>query len=233
MAKKFKVKKSFTPWGRFIRGICRVVKKKPALINLNDTGVPPCSIMIGNHNGAGGPFNFRTFLHTYCMTWGAHQMTEGFLSRYRYLNKIFYRRKLGYGPIKSFLFSIGFGIFSPLPYSVAGTIPVYYDNRVYKTFDYSMQCLQQNVPVMVFPEDSDAGYQEIIDRFHGGFLMLSKMYYRKHGVDLPIYTPRFNTKPKQIVIGKPMYYNEMAKTKTDQEILDIFRNYMNDLKDTI
>ena len=231
MAKKFKVKKKFGPFDRFLRRICWIVKKKPQIINLNDEEIPKKSIFIGNHNGAGGPFTLRTFMKENFMSWGAHQMTEGFRSRRKYLYHTFYRQKIGYGRIKSFLFSIGFGIFSPLPYRAAGTIPVYFDTRLRRTFEYSVKCLEEDVRVMIYPEDSNEGYKEVIEKFWPGFLQLSKIYYKKHGEDLPIYTIHYNRKPKKIVIGKPMLYRELAEKHTDSEIADIFMNYMNSLKD--
>ena len=231
MAKKFKVKKKFGPFDRFLRRLCWIVKKKPQIINLNEEALPKQCMMIGNHNGAGGPFTLRTFMKENFMSWGAHQMTEGFFSRRRYLYYIFYRQKLGYGKIRSWLFSLGFGIFSPLPYRAAGTIPIYYDARLRRTFEYSVQCIEQDVPVMIYPEDSNDGYKDVIEKFLPGFLQLSKIYYKKHGVDLPIYTVHYNRDPKKIVIGKPLCYRELAKKHSDVEILDIFMNYMNSLKD--
>jgi hypothetical protein len=227
--KKFKVKKKMSRFGKCVRFIVRRVKRRARVINLNDHEIPTKSVLIGNHNGAGGPFNLRTSMETHFMTWGAHQMTEGFRSRWKYLYNVFYRQKLGYGKLRSFLCACGFGLISPIPYTIAGTIPVYFDTRVRRTFEYSVQCIEEDVPVLLFPENSNDGYKTQIEEFWPGFLLLVKHYYRKHGVDLPIYTLRFNPKPKTITIGKPMYYQELAKKHNDTEILEIFRKYMNDL----
>ena len=230
MKKEFKVKKSIGKYGKCLQKIFKMLKKKPEIINLNIEELPTKCIIIANHNGAGGPFNFRIFMKEHYMSWGAHQMTEGFNSRRRYLYHTFYRQKLGYGKFKAFLLSIGFGLVSPLPYGIAGTILVYYDARVKSTLLNSVKCIENDVPVFIFPEDSSKGYKKIIEKLFGGFLQLSKMYYKKHKVDLPIYILRYNNNPKQIVYGKPMYYQELAKSHTDKEILKIFLDYLNSLK---
>jgi hypothetical protein len=228
--KKIRIVKKLGFWGRLLRWIVRHVKSHPRVIYLTGEPLPTRCIMIGNHNGAGGPVSFRTFLKENYMTWGAHQMTEGFFSRRRYLSRIFYRQKLGYGPIKSFLFAFGLGIFAPLPYTAAGTIPIYYDSRLRHTIKWSIEAIENDVPILAFPEDSEEGYKEIIKSLYPGFLLVAKMYYKKHGVDLPIYTLRYERKPKCITIGKPMYYQELAKDHTEEEILQIFTDYMNSLK---
>lgn len=231
MAKSFKVKTKDNLGDRILRGIVRIFKRKPLIVNLNVEEPPKKCLLIGNHNGAGGPFSFRTFWRHRFMTWGAHPMCEGFKNRRRYLYHIFYRQKLGYGRIRAFLSSIGFGVISKLAYGFAGIIPIYYDNRLFLTYKYSFECLDKGVSVFIFPEDSTEGYKERIEKFMPGFLHLSRLYYKKYGVDLPIYTLYYNKKPKTIVIGKPMYYQELLKEHTDGEILKIYMDYMNSLRE--
>ena len=231
MAKKFKVKKRFNLPDKILLWLSFLLKKHPKIINLNDGGLPEKCIMLGNHNGAGGPFNYRAFMKGRWMSWGAHQMCENFRSRRKYLYHIFYRQKLGFGKFRSRVMSVILGFFAPWIYHCAGIIPVYFDSRILLTYKYSMACLEQDVRVFVFPEDSDNGYKEIIEKMWPGFLQLAKLHYKRAGTDLPIYTLRYNPKPKRIVIGKPMYYRELAKEHTDDEILQIFTDYMNSLKE--
>ena len=238
MAKKFKVKTKDNFLDKFLYGLLRIFKRKPEFINLNEGAengkdLPQKCLMIGNHNGAGGPFTFRVFLKHRLMSWGAHQMCEGFTSRRRYLYYTFYRQKLGWNRVKAFIMSYVFGVLSRPAYSYAGIIPTYFDSRLFHTYKYSMECLEKGISVFVFPEDATDGYKEYIERFWPGFLHFAKLYYKRTGVDLPIYTLFYSKKPKTIVIGKPMYYQELLKEHTDEEILEIFRNYMNSLNELI
>ncbi len=233
MGKKFKVKAKNSFGDSILQGLGRFFKKKPQIINLNESEIEKKSIMIGNHNGAGGAFSYRTFLDHRFMTWGAHPMCEGYNSRRKYLYHIFYRKKLHYSKFKSFLLSISFGLISKIVYGYAGIIPVYYDSRIRNTYKYSFQCLEKDVSVFVFPENSESGYKDTVEEFYAGFLQLSKLYYRKFQVDLPIYSLYYAKDPKTIIIGKPMYFQELLKENSEDEILEIFRNYMNSLSEQV
>jgi len=230
MAKKFKVKKKFTLRDRFWWVPLKLVIKKPQFINLNETTeLPKKCILLGNHRSAAGPFTYRTHMKELYMVIAAHQACEGYKSRWNYLYHTFYRKKCKRPKVPSFILATVLGFFLPPLYRFAGAIPVYFDKRVVTTYKYCIQALNENVPVAFFPENSDNGYFELVKEFNKGFLMLAKLYYQKHGEDLPIYTHHFASNPSRIITGKPMYYNELAKNHTDDEINEMFREYMNSL----
>ncbi|MDR3318539.1 MAG: hypothetical protein LBS99_03805 [Clostridiales bacterium] len=238
---KFKVKEKRNLLDRFIFWLSRKIKSHPKIINLNDGPMPEKYIILGNHNGAGGPFSYRAFLpfeNYKFMSWGAYQMLENYFSRRRYLYKTFYVQKLHYGRIRSFIFSMLFATVSKTLYKMAGVLPVYYDTRVKYTLQYSMDCIEKNIPVLIFPEDAETGYKDYIERFFSGFITLSKVHYAKYGTDLPIFTAVYVRNPakakrknkyKKIVIGKPMYLRELMQTRTRDEAAEAFRAYMNEL----
>lgn len=229
--KNFKVKTRETIFGKVFEALGKFFKKRPKIIDLNEKPMEPKCIMIGNHNGAGGPFHYRVFLKKRFMTWGAHPMCEGFNSRRKYLYHTFYRQKLGYSKFKSFFLSIAFGLISGFVYNYAGIIPIYYDARIFKTYKYSMQCLEKDISVFVFPEDSDEGYKGKIDKFWPGFLQLAKLYNKRNNTDIPIYTLYYNKKPKTIVVGKPMYLGELLKDHDEEGAMNAFKDYLNSLSE--
>ncbi|MCL2861393.1 MAG: hypothetical protein FWE22_03180 [Firmicutes bacterium] len=234
--KEFKVKTKQSTFDRMLRGIARIFKRKPKFVNLNDgedergRDLPKKCILIGNHNGVGGAFSFRTFMKNRFMTWGAYQMLGNFVSRRKYLYHVLYRQKLGWNKFRAGFMSVFFGFMSRRFYQVAGIIPTYPDSRVRLTFKYSMQCLEHDIPIFVFPENSDEGYKEQIEEFWPGFLTFSELYYRRHKEDLPIYTCYYQKNPKTIAIGKPMFLQELRKEHSEKECLEIFREYMNSLQ---
>ena len=237
MAYKFRVKKKEDIIDKILGGIARRVKKHPEIINLNENGIENKSIIIANHNGA-GVTAYRIFLKERFMTWTAFQVTKRFPTRWKYLYHTFYRKKLKYSKKRSFILATLLGFVYPLVRKYVGFIPVYYDIRIKDTINYSIKTLEKDIPVFILPENAEQGYQkkeegypdEITEMFKG-FLILSKIYYDKHKVDLPIYTAIYTTVDgkKKIVIGKPMYYQELLKTSDQSEILEIFRKYMNEL----
>jgi len=234
--RKFKIKEKEHIGDYILRGLARIFKRKPKFINLNEgmapdgRDLPKKCLLIGNHNGAGGPFSFRTFMwRKRYMSWSAHQMCGTYKERRDYLYNIFYTQKLGWKKPKAKFMSWFFGFFSSMLYAHAGNIPTYTDQRLIQTFKISIECLEKDVSVFIFPEDSTDGYKEQIERFWGGFLRFSQTYFRQKNIDLPIYTCFYAKKPKTIVIGKPMYLQELLKENTLDEALEIFRNYMNSL----
>ena len=227
--RKFKVKTKESLFDKIFGGICKFFKRKPEFIDLNGNPIEKKSIIIGNHNGAGGPFHYRGFMKHRFMTWGAHPMCEGYISRWKYLYHVFYRQKLHYSKFKSFIIATLFGLIAGVVYRYAAVLPLYFDKRIMSTCRYSFECIEKDVSIFIFPENSSDGYNEKPLSFHPGFLTFSKLYYKRKGVDLPVYTLFYKKRPKQIIIGKPMYINELLKTHSEQEVLEIFRSYMNSL----
>lgn len=231
MAKKFKVKQKYNFGNNILRVIGKMAKRDPKILNTNENAIEDKCIMIGNHSGAGGPFTYKQAVPKQFMSWGAHQMCEGFKSRWNYLYHIFYQKKKGWKKFPAFIMATLFGMISRGVYDYAGIIPVYYDNRVKNTFRYSFECIEKNVAVFIFPENSNDGYKKVLEEFYGGFITLSRMYYKKYGVDLPIYTMYYSNakKARKIIIGKPIYANELLKTKSEEEVINIYKDYMNSL----
>ena len=60
--------------------------------------------------------------------------------------------------------------------------------------------------------------------------MLSEQYYKKTGVDLPVFPMYYSQKKDKIVVGKPLYLQEYVKQgmKRD-EIADVGRRAVNQL----
>lgn len=60
--------------------------------------------------------------------------------------------------------------------------------------------------------------------------MLSKLYYKKNKRDLPIYPIYISKKKKVVIIGEPLFVNELLKQKlTLAEIAEKAKNITNDL----
>lgn len=231
---KFIMKKEETKWDRFVLKILRMLNINlshfAVMINLNEDWTGK-KIMIGNHSGAKGAsvYKLSSPRDHYFMSWGAHQMIENYPSRWKYLYHVFYRQKLGFSKGKAFFSATTFGLVSRVIYRIAGILPIYYDFRFKSTIEHSFTCFDNDVDILIFPEDSSKGYFDDLTGLAPGFLTLSKLYYKKYGVDLPIYPMHFNRHYMKIVIGKPLYLQELMKNHTQEEILDIFLKQINNL----
>lgn len=231
---KFILKKEKTKWDIFVTKVLRTLhislSNYAAMINLNEDWEGR-KIMIGNHSGAKGAsiYKLSSPKDHYFMSWGAHQMIENYKSRWNYLYHIFYQQKLGYSKCKAFLSATTFALVSKIIYRIAGILPIYYDFRFKSTIEHSFACFENGVDILIFPEDSTKGYFDELTGLAPGFLTLSKLYYKKYGIDLPIYPMYFNRNYMRVVIGKPLYLQELMKTHNQQEILDIFLDKLNGL----
>lgn len=173
--------------------------------------LPEKCIIIANHNNKKGPMVYEFSLPIRHVTWGAHQMLGGYKMRFRYLRDVLYIQKNGVKKWKATL-KAGFeSIFSIYTYRGMKVIPTFPDARLRRTLQYSMQCLDAGMAISMFPEDSNEGYFDEMKHFFSGFVMLAEQYYKKTGEDVPVFPVYYGRKKKKIVVGKPVYVQELAK----------------------
>ncbi len=207
-----------------------LIFKKPQIINLAGE-IADKSIVVVNHSAKSGPPALdRYFPKTTCK-WGAHEMFEGYKSRKAYLRDILYIKKLGMKPGFKVSFKSGLmAALNPPIYRGMRMIPTYPDGRLSSTLRVSAAALDQNLSVMIFPENSNEGYKEVLTEFFPGFVMLAEKYYRAKGEDVPVYPSYYHLKKRILVIGKPMYVQDYVKQGKDRyEIAQIFCDAVNAL----
>ena len=191
---------------------------------------PKKCIIVSNHNNKKGPVVYEFSLPVRHATWGAYPMLGSYSMRFHYLRDVFYMQKNGVKKWKATLRAGFEALFSIYAYKGIKVIPSYPDARLMKTLQYSMQCLDNDIAVSVYPEDSDNGYFDEMTHFFPGFVMLADMYYKKSGEDLPVFPVYYGRKKKKIVVGKPLYVQDLVKQGlTRDEIAEKFRLEVNKL----
>lgn len=212
MAKKeYKVVKKRNLFNKFLKGLIRIFKTKPSIVNLNNEPLIDKAIYVSNHSGASGPMTYEMFFPKRMTPWGAHEMCGNYKSRWNYLYHVFYRQKMHWGKAKAFIIATLFAIISKLLYNSVGLIGTYQDTRLLKTMRDSTKVLDENMPLLIFPEDSTLGYLEPPESFNKGYLTMSKLYYKLRKVDLPIYPMYYSKKKALFVVGEPIYYNKLIE----------------------
>ena len=151
--------------------------------------------------------------------------------RKAYLRDILYIKKCGAKPGFMTSFKASFlAFFSLWIYRGMHIMPTYTDARFANTLRYSKQVLDANMSVMIYPENSNEGYKEVLMEFFPGFVMLSEKYYRATGEDLPVYPVYYSIKKRIMVIGKPLYVQDLVKEGMDRyQIAERFKNEVNQL----
>lgn len=219
MAKKQKEFKIFSrrqPVYKPFRVIMRMIFKKPQIINLAGE-IPDKCIVLANHSAKSGPPCLDLYFPKKTAKWGAYQMFGNYQSRKAYLRDILYIQKCGKKPgfKTSFIASI-LAVFNPMVYKGMWMMPTYPDGRFATTLRNSAKVLDANIPVMIFPENSNNGYKDVLTEFFPGFVMLAEKYYRATGEDVPVYPVYYSIKKRIMIIGKPMYVQDMVKEGLDR-----------------
>lgn len=213
---------------KIIKTILKTFKKKPKLIYL-DQLLPNQAIYYSNHNGAAGPLTLSMYFPKYLVPWGAHPMTENYQNRWNYLYHIFYQQKLKYSKFKSFVLATLFGLISKALYNGVQLIPTYRDIRLRKSILLSMEHLNIGNNILIFPEDSEDGYDEQIKEFHAGFVYLAKKYYQEHQKHIPIIPVYYDKKSVEIRIGSSYTLNDFKDLKDRKEIANQLKEILNNI----
>lgn len=213
--KEFKVPSKRQPIYKCFKPIMRLIYRKPEIINLAGE-IKERSIIIANHSAKSGPPCLDLYFPIKTVKWGAYQMLGNYKSRRAYLKDVLYIQKCGAKPLGAAVKASILAVFSPFVYKGMRMMPSYPDGRLRQTIKNSSKILDANMPVMIFPENSNDGYKEVLTEFFPGFVMLSERYFLKTGEDLPVYPVYYHVKKRIMVIGKPLYVQDMAKEGMDR-----------------
>ena len=217
------------PIYKMTRALVRCFKKKPQITNLSKD-LEQKAIFVSNHSAISGPLILSLYFPYIFVPWGTHEMTESFSKRFNYLYVTSYQQKLGYRKWIAFILSLMFATVSKMLYKGAKLIPTYPDTRLMRTLRLSEKYINDDIPVLVFPEDSSEGYKTILESYHPGFIAFSRYYYKKYQVDLPIYPIYYSKSHNRIIIGeKIMLQSLLALNYTKEMIADHVKEKTNAL----
>ncbi len=219
---------------RFLRWFVKLFKRKPVIVDQNHGQIEGPAIFVSNHSGAAGPMDLSIYFPYYFVPWGAHEMRGNYKTRWKYLYYVFYQQKLKYKKFKSFFLATVLAIINPFLYKNMRLIPTYQDIRFTKSLRESLSYLDDGIPILVFPEDSSEGYDEIIVKFNEGVVVLADYVDKHRDIDIPIYPVYYSKRKRVIEIGKKASYRTLKdKGHTRAEIADILRRHVNKLYENI
>ena len=205
--KKYNEIKKRKPVWRCVSGILKLFFKKPKLINLAGE-LPDKAIYVANHSAMFGPLIYNLYLPAKIAQWGAYPMLGNYKSRYRYLKDVYFIQKRHKSKFSATILAFLEAFFSPFIYKGMRVLPSYNDTRFITTIRKSMQMLDNDIGVIIYPENSNDGYHETMTGFFPGFVELARYYHRKHGQNVPIYPVYYHAKKKTMVIGQAQYLSD-------------------------
>ena len=192
--------------------------------------LPDKAIIPSIHAAKRGPMSICMSYPKFSVIWGHHGMLGGYRERFSYLRNVLYIQKMHKNKFIATVKATYEAIFSIWAYRGMKVIGTYTDMRLTQTIHNSMRVLDENASVIIFPEDSSEGYFDEIRSAFAGFVLLSTMYYRTRGEDLPLIPMYISNTKKRLIVGKPRYVHELELQglKRD-EIVEIFREDINAL----
>ena len=217
------------PVWKCFSGILRLFMKKPKIINLAGE-LPDKAIYVANHSAMFGPVIYNLYLPTKVAPWGAYPMLGTYKERYHYLRDVYFIQKRHKNKAAATILAGLEALVSKCIYRGLNVLPSYNDTRFITTIRKSLQALEQKVSVMVFPENSNEGYHEILKGFYAGFVELAKCFRLRHHEDVPIVPVYYHQKKNVMVIGQPSKLTEYTdKGMNRQQIAASFCQQVNDL----
>lgn len=225
--KKEKIKRR--PFFKFFKAITRIFVKKPKIVNLNDS-LENGSIFLCNHVGATAPFTLEYYFPKDFRFWGTYEMTMGFKERWKYMAYKEFPNMRHNGKFMSKIKASVIAPFSLMFYKGMQLIPSYPDGRLRTTIETSMEVLNKNSNIIIFPEDISHGYFDVLTHYFSGFWLLAKQYFQKFKRDLKIYNMYLKKKPRTLIIDKAVSVKELIdKNLSKNEIAEQFKNRANEL----
>lgn len=214
------------------RGVSRILKlffRKPKIISLGGE-LPKRAIYVANHSAMFGPLVYNLHLPATIAQWGAYPMLGNYRARYRYLKDVYFVQKRHKSKFSATILAFFEAFFSPFFYKGLRVLPSYNDTRFITTIRKSMQMLENDIGVIIYPEDSGEGYHELLTDFFAGFVELARYYLHKHREDVPIYPVYYHAKKKVMVIGEGHRLSDFLKRGLNRkQIAKEFCNMVNGL----
>lgn len=214
--KHYVYKKGRQPIYNFFQWVMKWSYRKPKqFINQNEK-IPTDGILVGPHNAKRGPFYISMYYPEKCAVIGASQMLGSYKERFHYLRDVLYIQKCRKRKIPSTLKALFEALFSKYFYKGMHVIPSYEDMRLLYTINDIAKTMNNGLPVVIFPENSDKGYKQVMDNLHEGFITIAKFVGKKLGKDIPIYPYYMESKRRVFIIGKPFYLSQLKDFNNKQ-----------------
>lgn len=213
---------------RALKCILKIFKRKPKVVFLGEPFTDK-AIYLCNHVGASGPLTLELYFPKLFRFWGVYLMNGTMKERYNYLSTIYFRDKRHLN--KHLAKIIGFIAtpFMTIFYKGIKLISTYNDARFVTTVKKSINVLNENQSIIIFPEDSSKGYFDLLKKFLPGFYALAEVCYKK-GMDLPIYLMYLQRLNSTLYVDKPIKFSELKALNMSKEgIANMFKERANEL----
>ena len=194
--------------------------------------LPDKAVIASIHSAKSGPMSIAVSYPKFCAIWGHGAMLGSYRDRFKYLRNVLYIQKMHKNKFVATFKALYEAVFSIWVYKGMKMVGTYTDMRMLTTIKNSVEILDDNASIVIFPEDSSKGYFEKIQSAYSGFVVLASQYYKKRGEDVPVLPMYVSPKTKRLIVGKPRYVHELELAgHSKEQIAEIFKNDVNELYD--
>ncbi|MEG2002471.1 MAG: hypothetical protein RR107_05205 [Clostridia bacterium] len=227
--KVYKRKKHY--WFKFWRFVAKVTFGKHQTFWDEPFKNEP-SVFVCNHERAYGPiammacFPLRDSVNPWIIAEVCHAKTTPNYIRHDF----WWKQDKWYTKILDY--TVPYPIALILPPTLRGSEPieVHHDASVISTFKQSLEVLEHNRNIVLFPE-KPLEYAEYSQSLYDGFVNIARLYVKKTGKPLNFYPVYIDKKSKTFHVGKPEVATTFDKTKLhEQEIGKKLEKSLSELK---
>ncbi|MGI6781401.1 MAG: hypothetical protein ACOX56_00975 [Acholeplasmataceae bacterium] len=215
MSEKKKFRQDRKLWFRGFKNLIRLRYRKPRFVFL---GAKPTSqsLVLTNHYGARVPLTLELYADFPIRYWGTYEMNSGLRSTYRYLVNTYYVGKKGWNIHLARLFCLLAAPLTNLFYRGLRLISTYRDYRFRKSIAESLEVLNEDDNIVIFPENSEEGYFDELKEFYPGFVLLCERALRR-GIDLPIFVSYLRPRDNTYLFEEPIFFSELKKMHSNKK----------------
>lgn len=185
-------------------------------------------LFVGNHCQLYGPIACELFMPVERYTWCAGQMMK-----LKEVPSYTFEDFWSFKPRSiQWFFRLASYLIAPICVCIfnnANTIAVYRDNRIVSTFKKTIQTLQNNTSVVIFPEHNKTK-NNIIYEFEENFIDIARLYHKRTGHEVAFVPMYIAPKLKGIWFGEPIRFS--AGTPIEDERRRICDYLMDTITDT-
>jgi hypothetical protein len=166
------------------------------------------AVFVSNHLGAVGPIAVVASLPVRLYPWVVSDMMDDD-SAAAYLNQDFVEPQLHLTAPFSLWVAEEISKIAIRLLRSAGCVPVWQGEKLYKTFEHSVDLLVQGKSLLIFPEDPSKkiDWHYKMTPFKKGFIYLGELYYERTGRSLRFYPLAVHRDSYRVKIGQPIAYN--------------------------
>ena len=225
---EFQLPRRRQPLFACFKGVLRLFIRKVRVIFLEPELRKKTCLYLANHANKTGPLIYEMFLPVYHVKWGAHEMLGNYDSRRAYLRDVLYIRKNRVPRRKAAAKALFEGVFSKYIYRGMKVLPTYPDGRLIRTVKKSVELLKNGLSLMIYPENSNTGYHDVLVELFAGFSLVMEQYRKSTGKDIPVCPVYYHRRKRLIVVGKAHTLAEYEGLRR-KELAEVFRKLINDL----